>query len=128
MTADEIQSRVNALSGAMLLKGLAKPDPSMNIHANKQPFIHLQWADARETYGTAYHIERGDTVADAFELADAFLAAMPDAEQRKLHEFMGALGKVIDLGRENGIEVGYVNPLVDTMKRLSENIITHEAA
>ena len=128
MTAEDIQNRVNALSGAMLLKGLAQPDPSVNIHANKQPFIHLCWADARDTYGIAYHIERGDTVEDAFELAEAFITSMPDAEQRKLHEFMGALGKVIDLGRENGIEVGFVNPLVETMKRLSENIITHEAA
>lgn len=128
MTADEIQTRINALSDAMLGKGLAKPDPSVFFSAHKSPSVHIAWADAREAYGRAYHLDTADTIEAAFEKAEAFIAAMPAAEQRKLHEFMGALGKVIDLGRANGIDVAYVNPLTETMKQLSENIITHQAA
>jgi len=128
MDETAIQSRLNALSDAMLAKGLAKPDPQFTFKSHRTPLVFIQYADARETYGTAYHVEQGDTPAEAFANAEAYIAAMPDAEQRKLHEFMGALGKVIDLGRENGIEVSFVNPLVETMKRLSENIITHQPA
>jgi hypothetical protein len=38
---------------------------------------------------------------------------------------MGQLGKLIDAGKSGGIEVDYLNPLLDTMKRLSENVITY---
>lgn len=53
---------------------------------------------------------------------------MNDKSQRTLRAFMEKLGDVIDLGKSEGIEVSFVNPLVETMKRLSENIITHQAA
>jgi hypothetical protein len=43
-----------------------------------------------------------------------------------MKEFMTALSDVIELGRQNGIEVDFVNPLVDTMRRLSENILTDQ--
>ena len=51
-----------------------------------------------------------------------------DAEQAKLNDFMSALGKVIDLGNQHGIEADYLNPLVASMKKLSENIITDQRA
>ena len=71
---------------------------------------------------------RKGTLAEQFDAADAFVAAMPTAEETKLQDFMSALGNVIDLGRTNGIDVAYVNPLTETMKKLSENILTHHAA
>jgi hypothetical protein len=39
---------------------------------------------------------------------------------------MGKLGTLIDFARDDGIKVDYLNPLVETMKRLSENVITHQ--
>lgn len=38
---------------------------------------------------------------------------------------MGQLGKLIDAGKTDGIAVDFMNPLLDTMKRLSENVITY---
>jgi hypothetical protein len=32
------------------------------------------------------------------------------------------------MGRADGIELGFLNPLLETMKRLSENILTHKQA
>jgi hypothetical protein len=43
-----------------------------------------------------------------------------DARRNRRNEFMAQLAKVIDLGRENGIDIAYLNPLYATMKRLSE--------
>jgi len=58
--------------------------------------------------------------------ARKFIAELPTAEETKFREFMGALGNVIDLGRKNGIEVDFINPLTETMKRLSENALTDQ--
>lgn len=54
--------------------------------------------------------------------------ALPSAEQAKLNNFMGKIGKLIDAGKSEGIDVDYLNPLIDSMKRLSENVITHQPA
>jgi hypothetical protein len=60
--------------------------------------------------------------------AVAFINELPSAEQAKLHNFMGKLGHMIDAAKDDGIEVDYLNPLLDTMKRLSENVITYQPA
>ena len=122
------QKRVNDLAAAMAAKGMRSPNATLMMKANSQPCLHLAWADKSQTYGESYDSFHADTVAEAFEAAVQFVANRPTVEQANLNEFMAALGKVIDIGRDNGIEVDFLNPLVATMKRLSENIITDQRA
>ena len=65
-----------------------------------------------------------EKIADAY----AWIAAQPTRKTRDLHEFMAALGRVIDKGRALDVPVDFLNPLTDAMKRLSANIITKERA
>jgi hypothetical protein len=48
------------------------------------------------------------------------------AEERDRAEFTRLLANAIDKGRSIGIEVDFLNPLTETMKRLSENAITYQ--
>lgn len=122
------QKRVDDLAAAMVVKGMRSPAATLMMKANSQPCLHLAWADKSQTYGESYDCFHGDTVVEAFEAANEFVANRPTLEQANLNEFMAALGKVIDLGKDNGIKVDFLNPLVATMKRLSENIITDQRA
>lgn len=122
------QKRVDDLAAAMLAKGMRQPRSQLMLKSNEQTGVYMEWADDRRQFGTAYEYLKGDSIEDAFDKASAFIAARPTAEQARLDEFMGALGKVIDLGRQNGIEADYLNPLVASMKKLSENIITDQRA
>lgn len=126
-----VQARLDALSGAMLAKGRVKPYASVWLESLVEPKLSLHWDDMSKPKGS-YRVVgeyfRKGTLAEQFDAADAFVAAMPTAEETKLQDFMSALGNVIDLGRTNGIDVAYVNPLTETMKKLSENILTHHAA
>lgn len=122
------QKRVNDLAAAMMAKGMAAPRAQLMLKSEAQPGVYMDWADKSTTYGTAYDCVCADTVEEAFGKATAFVAARPSAEQARLNEFLGALGKVIDLGREHGIEADYLNPLVASMKQLSENAITDQRA
>jgi len=54
------------------------------------------------------------------------IAAMPDRKESELRDFQKDLGHLIDKGNKYGIKVDYLNPLTETMKRLSENIIEHQ--
>lgn len=131
MTIAEIQSRVDAMPAKLLAKGIAQPSVDFRLNANMAPEVYTYWYDeVKDAYGSKYrgHTVKGKTPAEAIAAAEAWIASLPSAEEAKLQTFMTALGDVIDLGRKNNIEVGFVSPLVETMKRLSENVITHQRA
>lgn len=120
-----IQEKMDDLSRAMLAKGLRNPSPQVHIEAHVAPCILLRWGE----YGQPdyrFEVLRDPDIAqvitDAFDLIDG----LPSAEEAKRQQFMSSLAKVIDLGRENGIEVDFINPLTETMKRLSENALTYQ--
>lgn len=125
-----MQEQINRLSGAMTVKGLRNPTAEFDLRSNEEPIIVLRWEKAKQSrYETGnYEYLRGDTCGELLAKAFAFIEKMPSAKEVKFTEFMGALGGVIDLGKENDIEVEFLNPLVATMKRLSENAITHQQA
>lgn len=131
MNVTEMQAKADALSSSMLAKGLRGPAASVTIKSHEQPSVYLQWRSKREAvFGgdSAFEFLRGDTIEEAFAKAEAWIAARPDPEQAKLNEFLSAVGAAADLGRELGIDAEFVNPLLATMKSLSENALTYQGA
>ena len=125
MNEDQMQAAANQLMIDLLGKGIRKAKAFIWISANEQPKVSIGGGE----YGEVdywYEYPRGETVGDAIEKARAIIAKMPDAKTRQMQTFMAALGKVIDLGRDNSIDVDFLNPLTATMKALSENIITDQ--
>lgn len=130
MNAAEIQKRVNALTAAMTAKGMRQPRAEVHIKANEEPAIYLTYKRGlgRTSFGSEeWKFFYGD-LRQGFKDASDYIAKQPDPEQAKLNDFMAALGSVIDIGKTHNIEVEFLNPLVATMKRLSENVITDQRA
>ncbi|OAM77724.1 hypothetical protein [Devosia elaeis] len=126
MTVSAIQQRVDCLPARMTAKGIAKPVVNFCVNANASLSVDAHWyAGAGYTDFKSKHF-KGDTPDAALLEFEAWVASLPSIEEARRAEFMAALGKVIDMGRETGVEVEFVNPLVETMKRLSENAITHQ--
>lgn len=126
-----IQEHVNRLSDAMIAKGLKKPRAEFRVKAHEEHDVYLTWTpltNSRFGGSDNYEFFRGGTPGELFAKASAFIEALPNAEETRFREFMGALGNVIDLGRSNGIEVEFLNPLTETMKKLSENALTDQRA
>lgn len=128
MTIDEIYAAINPLPAMLSARGKIKPEIYLQIEANAGLTLMMSWDKRHATY--AYEREYkscpGKDFQEALDKAVAFIKELPSAEQAILHEFMGKLGKLIDAGKADGIAVDYMNPLLDSMKRLSENIITHK--
>lgn len=83
-----------------------------DAHANgKTHFIHLSYEDG---------------FGELFAQAEAYVADLPSIEDAKRNAFIAAVGRLIDQGREIGIEVDFLNPLTDMMTNLSTNIITKQ--
>lgn len=128
MQTEAIQLRLNAIPARMSAKGLREPEVRFTLSANVAPCVTLSWKKNQEkhSYDRTYEYPKAKTDAAMLDAADAFITALPSAEETKTKAFLTSLAAVIELGRENGIEVAYVNPLVETMKRLSSNIITDQ--
>lgn len=134
MDTKEIQKRLDGLMTAMAAKGLKQPVAQFDAESGKVEFrIYMRWQDPTRIGGPSivddpFKFINGKTPEKLFEEAGAFIDTLPSAEEAKLRQFMGALANVIDLGKSNGIEVEFMNPLAATMKKLSENILTDQRA
>jgi hypothetical protein len=129
-TIDDIYAAINPLPAMLTAKGKIKPEVSLSIEANAGFAISMNWdkRHAKYSYERDYKTFLGASFEEALSKAKTFINELPSADQARLHEFMGALGKLIDSGKADGIAVDFMNPLLDTMKRLSENVITHQPA
>ena len=123
------QKRVNDIAASMVAKGMRTPEAHLTVRSEAEPQVYIKWKNGltRGYSDYSYEFFSGE-VGEVLTKAQTFVAAQPDAEQAKLHDFMAALGSVIDIGRQHGIEADYLNPLVASMKRLSENVISDQRA
>lgn len=122
------QKRIDDLAGAMLAKGMPAPEVTAMLISSARPCVYLKWRDESQPYNSASNCFHSDTMADAFDKASAFIAARPSPEQAQLNEFLAVLGKAVALGKKYDIDADYLNPLVASMRKLSENIITDQRA
>jgi hypothetical protein len=128
MTIDEIYAAINPLPAMLSAKGKARPEVIVMMYANARLSLYMNWKKpySRNDWETDSEVCSGETFEEAYAKAIAFINKLPSAEDAKLHHFMGKLGNLIDCGKDEGIDLDYLNPLLDTMKRLSENVITYK--
>ena len=127
MNAAEIQKEIDALVPLMVEKGWRQPEAQVWFQSDRSPRVFLQ-RSLPDYRADMQFIETGETLADTIANAREFISELPDPEEARKQEFITQLAALIDLGRENGIDLAFVNPLQETMKRLAENALTHETA
>jgi hypothetical protein len=127
-TIDEIYAAINPLPAKLSAKGKVNPVVDFWLEANAGIRISMKWQKfgSERDWDCEYKSFSGESFEGALAGAVEFIDELPSAKQAKLHHFMGQLGRLIDAGKSEGIEVDYLNPLLDTMNRLSENIITYK--
>jgi hypothetical protein len=130
ITIADIYAAINPMTALLTGKGKVSPEVEFRVEANAGLNLSMSWRKpyANNDWEKDYQCFLGDDFAQAIGKAIAFINELPSAEEAKLHHFMGKLGRLIDAGKSDGIGVDYLNPLLDTMKRLSENIITYKPA
>lgn len=127
-TISEIYAAINPLPAMLSAKGMVKPEVTLMIEANARLSISMNWVKPYSVneWDRVYKSFSGKDFQEALGEATKFIKKLPSAEQAKLQNFMSKLGSVIDAAKDDGIAVDYLNPLLDTMKRLSENVITYK--
>lgn len=126
MDTTEIQRRIDAITKGMTEKGLRQSGADFSFRAHRDPSISLNWAKGNRHYADEYEWIKGSTPEECLANAEAWVAALPTAEQTRMTAFMAALGEAVELGKKNDIDVEFVNPLVVLMKKLSKNALQHK--
>ena len=123
MTPQEIADRLVAIRSVIVDRFEDQPflSPSVRINTGGKVEVNLY----RDHNLGDYDLKsfRGDTFEEVLDAADAFVAALPPINESRRREWMKDLGRHIDKGREIGIETEFLNPLAETMQRLSKNAI-----
>lgn len=65
----------------------------------------------------------GESFDDCLKEAEVFISEMKTVEDVRRKDFIVALANLMEMGREIGIEEGFINPLEVMMKKMSTNII-----
>jgi hypothetical protein len=129
-TIEEIYAAINTMPAMLSAKGRVKPRVTIEFEANTRVIVWLRWQVDKPLYSGQDDLQGvyGNTADEAVAEALSIIEGLPSAKEARLHAFMADLGHLIDDGRSVGIDVEYLNPLTETMKRLSENIITYQPA
>jgi hypothetical protein len=129
MTPVEIKAEADRIAELCAAKGYYNPKIT----------VYINWIGYDMTVNLCYRTDAHSGLIDKFfhGSCDAGIEALfADAEQHvadlksiddaKRDAFIAAVGKLIDHGKDIGIEVAFLNPLTAMMETLSSNIITHQ--
>lgn len=129
MDTADIQKRLNAMIKPMLERGLVKPEARFSLNSDGGPHVSISWDKPNRpsySHDRSWLAGKGDTIEELFSSLETAVAALPGKDETRMRNFMDALGNVIDMGRETGIDVAFVNPLTESMKKLSEKALTYQ--
>ena len=126
MNINEVQSALDSIS-ATLAEKVRVRNVYLTVEAFSSPHLVISynpkfsddWTDV--VYQT-FHGEVRTALADAA----AWVQAQPTRAEMERNAYLTRLADAVEYGRKIGIDDALVNPLVEAMKRLSENIITKQ--
>jgi len=125
-TATKMHGACEALEKHIAEIGYASPQVAIHINWLSRPFcVHIEHKSAQGVAGQSEFL-RGDTIEEAIKKADEYVAELPSVEDARMRDFTHALGRLIDQGREIGVDVDYINPLTKMMEKLAENCLTDQ--
>lgn len=125
-TATRMHGACEALEKQIAEIGYASPQVAIHINWLSSPFVvHIEHKSAQGVAGQSEFL-RGDTIEEAIKKADEYVADLPSVEEAQKRDFTHALGRLIDQGREIGVDVDYINPLTKMMEKLAENCLTDQ--
>tara|TARA_R110000868_G_scaffold12098_5_gene58624 strand:- start:10034 stop:10435 length:402 start_codon:yes stop_codon:yes gene_type:complete len=129
MNAAEIHTAMKAIEATISDKGYYAPCASFKVNwVGYDLTIHLEyksssWANVKSEF---IHAKIEDGIEGIIAEAVKHVSEIASIEDQKRNDFITAMGRLIDQGRDIGMEVEFMNPLTEMMGKLSTNIITKE--
>lgn len=132
MLPSEIYKNCLAIEQLMTSRGFHRPEVAffVNFFAGRPYCLKVEMRTTEE-YSSSINeyldVETDDQIFALFEQARAWVAAQKNPETIRKEQFIAALGRVIDEGNALGLDIDFMNPLVESMKALSTNILEYRS-
>lgn len=125
-----ILSQCQSLAAVISDLGFNRPEVSafINFYAGENFSVTVSMRVAHDWNSLVSQSFHGEDFAELLNQARVWVYAQKTPEEIRKEKFIAQLGRVIDEGKEIGFDVDFMNPLVETMKRLSENVLELHAA
>ena len=130
MNPVEIKLEIERLEAVAAAKGYYLPKITLRLNwvgyelnASIETRIDADAQEKSEFVSATYK----DGFAVLLQRVEAKIASLPSIEDEKRDAFIAAVGRLIDRGRDIGIDVKFLNPLTKMMEKLSTNIITKQS-
>jgi hypothetical protein len=130
MNTAELLSNAKRLENKILDKGYIVPSVIFKINWLGDDLSASMSYQSSSDYASAKQIFPRASLEDGWEpiikQMDDHIDALISVSEAKKNDFIAAMGRLIDKGREIDIDIEYLNPLTEMMGKLSTNIITKE--
>jgi len=130
MNAAELLSEAKRLEKKILDKGYVSPSVTLKINWLSDDLSASMSYQSSGDYQSSKSVYPCGSLADGWvpiiQKMDEHIDALTSVSEAKKNDFIAAMGRLIDQGREIDIDVDFLNPLTEMMGKLSTNIITKE--
>ena len=127
MDTSYLNSDLRILRDALIARECSSVDVSMSFNAEDwspiRGYVYYVPAKDAASISKSFYAKDGETAEQIMRQMEEHVEAVKPKAEREHEEFMKMLGRVIDAGKDRGIDLGLMNPLVEMMTKLSSNIL-----
>lgn len=129
MNASDILREIARLEKLLISKGFAAPKIEISVgFSTRELTASVAYRSGSDVKYQFIHIEADDGFESLIADTEDYINGLKSVAEIQKDTFIAAVGRLIDQGREIGVEVEFLNPLTDMMTKLSSNIITNSAS
>lgn len=133
MTPSDIYKNCLAIEALMTSRGFLRPEVAffVNFFGGKPYSLKIEMRTTQD-YNSAISdypdVQSEEEIFKLFEHARNWVAKQKTPKEIRQDQFLASLGRVIDEGNALGLDVEFMNPLVESMRKLSENVLEYRPA
>jgi len=119
-TIHELQTILDGFCRALTARDFTLPEAEVWVKAGGAFFGNVSYyanGEYQQKFLYSYDLQ------ELLETMSNYIHNLPSPDQVRKEKFLQSLSDLIAKGQDIGLEVNYINPLLETMKRLSENIL-----
>lgn len=127
MNATDILREINRLEKLLSDKGFTATKVEISVgFSTRELTANIAYKAGGSFEYKFIHIEALDGFEVLIADTEEYIHGLKSVQEIERDAFMASVGRLIDQGREIGIDVDFLNPLTTMMEALSSNIITKQ--
>jgi len=124
MNASDILREINRLEKLLTSKGFTAPKIEISVgFSTRELTANISYKAGGSSEYQFIHLEALDGFDALIQDTEDYINALKSVAEIQKDAFIASVGRLIDQGRDIGIEVDFLNPLVKMMGKLSHNIL-----